>query len=243
MNLDPDMWVNTIEQTMLLLLIVGRWLLPKGNITRDQLSQLLFVYIGMASDIMELYYLFQEPMVLHDQFMGYVILGVWSMSLLQFCMVLTATKARKPRVVINRTSHKGATSSCCQADEYCSCCASEIWSILIMVVLQDAPFLTVRLYVTITYRLFSYNILFFTAKNALIILLQFYRVVVVCSEIRKQQREEMEESDISLRSQSLELQRHDKQLMVKNIRKDMSQEYKNQGHRIPPNSNGERAVH
>lgn len=39
-------------------------MLPKGEITRDQLSQLLFVYIGMASDIMEIMVLFEEKPVL-----------------------------------------------------------------------------------------------------------------------------------------------------------------------------------
>ena len=40
---------------LLLILIIGRWLLPKGEITREQLSQLLLVYIGRAADIIELF--------------------------------------------------------------------------------------------------------------------------------------------------------------------------------------------
>lgn len=43
------MWVTLIEQFLMLTLIVGRWLLPKGELTRDQLSQLLLVYIGESS--------------------------------------------------------------------------------------------------------------------------------------------------------------------------------------------------
>ena len=62
-----------------------------------------------------------------------------------------------------------------------------------MVVLQDAPFLTIRLYVMVTYELFSYNILFFTAKNALIVCLQFYRLVVVCTEKNKSRGDEVSE--------------------------------------------------
>jgi hypothetical protein len=46
------MWTQIIEQTLLLVLIIGRWLLPVGKtMTRDQLSQLLLVYIGTAGKI------------------------------------------------------------------------------------------------------------------------------------------------------------------------------------------------
>lgn len=47
------MWTLIVEQTLLLVLIIGRWLLPVGKtMTRDQLSQLLLVYIGTAGKVM-----------------------------------------------------------------------------------------------------------------------------------------------------------------------------------------------
>lgn len=45
-KVDAETWVTLIEQFLMLVLIIGRWLLPKGDLTRDQLSQLLLVYIG-----------------------------------------------------------------------------------------------------------------------------------------------------------------------------------------------------
>lgn len=45
-KINEDTWTTLIEQFLMLILIVGRWLLPKGDLTRDQLSQLLLVYIG-----------------------------------------------------------------------------------------------------------------------------------------------------------------------------------------------------
>jgi hypothetical protein len=46
------MWTQIVEQTLLLVLIIGRWLLPVGKtMTRDQLSQLLLVYIGTAGKL------------------------------------------------------------------------------------------------------------------------------------------------------------------------------------------------
>lgn len=48
-QVDAETWVTLIEQFLMLVLIIGRWLLPKGDLTRDQLSQLLLVYIGRDS--------------------------------------------------------------------------------------------------------------------------------------------------------------------------------------------------
>jgi hypothetical protein len=39
----------------MLILIIGRWMLPKGDLTRDELSQLLLCYIGTAADIIEFF--------------------------------------------------------------------------------------------------------------------------------------------------------------------------------------------
>lgn len=50
-QVDPSMWVTLIEQFLMLILIIGRWMLPKGDLTRDQLSQLLLVYIGTCEII------------------------------------------------------------------------------------------------------------------------------------------------------------------------------------------------
>jgi hypothetical protein len=44
-----------IEQALMLILIIGRWMLPKGDLTRDQLAQLLLVFIGTAADILEFF--------------------------------------------------------------------------------------------------------------------------------------------------------------------------------------------
>ena len=52
-DIEPTQMVVLIEQLLLFVLILGRWLLPKGEISRDELSQLLLVYIGMAADIIE----------------------------------------------------------------------------------------------------------------------------------------------------------------------------------------------
>lgn len=43
------------QQFMLGLLIVGRWMLPKGRMSSDELSQLLLIQVGIAADIADFY--------------------------------------------------------------------------------------------------------------------------------------------------------------------------------------------
>ena len=73
-RVDSDTLVMIIEQLLMLLLIIGRWMLPKvggpdhsaasaclcllflqGTMTRDELAQLLLCYIGTAADIIEFF--------------------------------------------------------------------------------------------------------------------------------------------------------------------------------------------
>jgi hypothetical protein len=52
-----------LEISLLILVIMGRWFLPKGNISRSTLSQLLLVYMSLASDIVDLLSLLNEAPV------------------------------------------------------------------------------------------------------------------------------------------------------------------------------------
>ena len=184
LRLEPDTWLSLLEQSLLFLLILGRWFLPRGKLTRNQLSQLLFVYLGIASDVMELFILFEEPLIRQDRVLTLVTLGVWSVSLLQFCIILTSIKmtGRKSRAVgtVDITPREEPKVD----DENSSACkkflSTEIWSLMVSIALMDGPFLGVRLYALFRYRILSYGILFFSFKNLLMISLLIYRMRVVC---------------------------------------------------------------
>ena len=46
--------MNFLHQLILFIIIIGRWMLPKAKgLTRDQLSQILLVFIGAGADILE----------------------------------------------------------------------------------------------------------------------------------------------------------------------------------------------
>ena len=167
-------FVNTIEQLMLLILIIGRWMLPKGVISRDQLSQLLLVYFGIAFDIMELFYLFDEHLIIASPTFQYVILSIWTGSLLQFTIVLTTIKTRRPRLSTEMRGGHGLVHRMTQW----RCCQTEIWGLLTIIILQDGPFLVLRLY-CFNLGIFGYSLLFYTVKNVLLVVLEAYRFTVL----------------------------------------------------------------
>ena len=59
---------------------------------------------------------------------------------------------------------------------------SDIWAILLANFLQDIPFLFTRVYLMLGYAVFGYTMIFFTCKNALIIALQTYRLVILVND-------------------------------------------------------------
>ncbi|ELU09466.1 hypothetical protein CAPTEDRAFT_115670 [Capitella teleta] len=173
--MEPAQWVVMVEQLVLFVLILGRWMLPKGDISRDELSQLLLVYIGMAADIIEFFEAFKEERVKYNWMLIVSILSIWSASLLQFTLVLTATKSVKSRAGFapHPDENEGMCKSCC------GCCGNEVFGIVTTMVLQDGPFLILRLLLLIEYDVNSYMHIFFTVKNTLVLLLMFYRLFVV----------------------------------------------------------------
>lgn len=56
------------------------------------------------------------------------------------------------------------------------------------ILLQDGPFLILRLGLIIHYKIISQSNVFFTTKNFLVVLLQLYRVCVIIIEHRKRQK-------------------------------------------------------
>ncbi|KAK3787398.1 hypothetical protein RRG08_032355 [Elysia crispata] len=190
-ELESNDIIFILENLLVFLPILCRWILPRGQITRDQLSQLLFVFIGMASDVMELFQLFEEEKVKQDSYMPYVILTVWTLSLFQFTLVLTMSaspeKARLAKgstaadhldpVTDRNTKNAGLKRRKKTLRQYLT--QSEIWSLVISILMQDGPYLGVRLYAVIELGVINSTIFFFVLKNIIVVLLLGYRLVVV----------------------------------------------------------------
>lgn len=203
-TLSSDDLIFVLENCMVFLLILCRWLLPRGDISRDQLSQLLFVFIGMGSDVMELFQLFEEEEVKKRRNLAYIILAVWSLSLFQFTLVLTMSASpKKARVALNSNTQTEDSPNATRRDaaSYINSpkhagfvgrppvrrrrtfkeflVYSEVWSLIVTIFMQDGPYLAVRLYVVIELSIINSNIIFFVCKNAIVICLLIYRLIVV----------------------------------------------------------------
>lgn len=83
-----------LEISLLILVILGRWFSPKGHISRSTLSQLLLVYMSLASDIVDLLSLLNETQVQESVVMHYFTLAIFSWSLFQFCLNLVVSRGR-----------------------------------------------------------------------------------------------------------------------------------------------------
>lgn len=183
--METDTAVVVMEQLFLYLMILSRWVLPRGQITRDELSQLLFVFIGIASDITELFALFEENKVRENTKLTYAILCIWTLSLFQFTFVLTSTHNPKKSSAGTAVDTENDEES--DADDGClkHVFQTEVWSICVNFLLQDGPFLAVRLYTMIGLKVLTYSIIFFTAKNGLLVMLLIYRLSVLCCERKR----------------------------------------------------------
>lgn len=179
-ELEPENWVVGLEQTMLIALVLGRWLMPKGDMSRDQLSQLLMVNVGLGADILDIFDTFKEPEVKTKRVVVIIGLALFSWALMQFPLVLTQTRAQKGACSEKST---GGFSCCTGAPpSLTSCCSSEVWSLLLTVGLQDGPFLLYRLYLMVHEKVLNQLMIFFTCKNILVVLLELYRIYVVQCE-------------------------------------------------------------
>ena len=102
------------ELSFMFIIILGRWILPKGNISHSALSQLLLVYLSLASDILDLLTLFNEQEIYQSPSMVRLVLIVFSLCMLQFALNLTATRGRSFHAEFDQTEieiHQSAPSS------------------------------------------------------------------------------------------------------------------------------------
>jgi hypothetical protein len=78
----------------MIFIILGRWFLPKGDLSRSALSQLLLVYMSLGSDMIDLLSLLNEVNVQESSTMTYFTLSIFSWSMFQFSLNLVVNRGR-----------------------------------------------------------------------------------------------------------------------------------------------------
>jgi len=160
------------------LIVIGRWLLPRGGVSREALSDLLIDYLGMASDIMELFALFDQVEVRGNVRITFAILGIWSLSFMQFIPVMANRRAiqSEKKASFKKKNHKNVSHGC---GEY----GLDIFATLIALVLQDGPFLVLRVFIIVYLQILTYSLVFFVLKNIIVVLLLTYRLFILCTSM------------------------------------------------------------
>lgn len=168
-----DVWVIIMEELLVYLLVFSRWLLPGGKVSRHFLTDLLIEFLAVASDIMELFALFDEDKIRGNLHLTYAVMAVWSASFIQFVPVFGQRRnLRKTK------SHKVACITKYFGDKF-----TEMAMICTSLFFQDLPFLVIRLYIIIKLKLITYSLIFFLMKNVVFLLLLFYKLVVLCCHL------------------------------------------------------------
>lgn len=174
----PNDWILGLHQVLLILLILGKWLLPLGGgVTRDELSQLLLIFVGTAADILEFTSETLSDVKENNHQLVYIILAVWTWSMLQFPLHLAVVTSR-PQNPDEPTGGEG----CCNL--LLSRHSTDIWNIIESLFIQDGPFLVVRLIVMIYFDVFHQMLVFFAIKNFLVVVLNLYRLIVICQDYK-----------------------------------------------------------
>lgn len=237
-----------IEQTGVLMLIIGRWTLPKGSISRNQFSQIILIYIATAADIVEFSETYTDEQVRARTERAKIyneVMAVWGWSVMQFSITIAlpedglkqeeedeedpaSAKWRQTNRVApmsylhykamltkgwDAESQKGPgvpetvqwrgkyevkmdetakpresnvvdddDAGCCVGRrEFKTCLAKnmELITCLIPVFMQDGPFFGYRMVLIIRYKVFTPMIILLTVKNALVIIVQIYRIIIL----------------------------------------------------------------
>lgn len=171
----PKDWILALHQILLILLIVGKWLLPLGGgVTRDQLSQLLLIFVGTAADILEFNSETLSDVKDNSPQLVYIILAVWTWSMLQFPLHLSVVNSKPDSEGEQRVQEASVLTKH----------STDIWSVVEAFFIHDGPFLVVRLTVMTHFGVFHQMLVFFAIKNFLVVILNLYRLVVICQDSR-----------------------------------------------------------
>ena len=176
---DSDTWSLALQQILLFVLIIGRWMLPRGTLNHGKLSNVLLLQIAMAADILE----FLSEGVRTDEVLCIesVIIGalvLWTVSLLQLPFHFDTKTVRRMSDFARRKSQNTTTLQ--------RLANSEVWEIATVVILQDGPFLCMRLFFLFYLGIFNQGLIFFIAKNCLVLVLQLYRLwALLCVDINE----------------------------------------------------------
>uniref|UniRef100_A0A8C4SFM0 Transmembrane protein 26 n=1 Tax=Erpetoichthys calabaricus TaxID=27687 RepID=A0A8C4SFM0_ERPCA len=177
---EEAMWTSGVEQTMMLMLVVGRWLMPRGDLSRAQLYELLLVESALGADILDILDTSKQSQVETNRAIRVMGLGVFSWSMIQFPLVLTkiedSDSYKYSKVPLSDNGKLQVLPKV--RTWFRSCISSQICTLLISLCMQDGPSLVYRLYLLIEKNMKNQMMIFFICQHILLIILQINRIIV-----------------------------------------------------------------
>ena len=158
-------FINLATGTFLIFLVLAKWHLPFSTkkMAKTEHSNLLVSLISSAADVIDLVEYVNNGHIVKEVGIN-VLYAVTSISLIQFCMTLTATK---------RMSDQNTGMSLLIDFVF----GSEVWAIVFVLVTQDLPYLIVRILIVTRLSLYvSATLYFFVLKNIALCILDVYRI-------------------------------------------------------------------
>ncbi|XP_011858070.1 PREDICTED: transmembrane protein 26-like, partial [Vollenhovia emeryi] len=185
-------------QFLMLNLVINQWML-NSDLTRDQLSQLLLFYIGTAAEIMNVFSLASERIIMLFGYMMIVPLIMCTWSLVQFTVAPTVTKSKKSRLLSGNTARQKVQT---ETNEN-SIDLRRLFLGNKNIIFQDGPFLVFRIIMITNFGFVSNMTIMYTLKNVIVILQQLCHYYVLYMEKRNlnKQCSKMDVSNISIISQ------------------------------------------
>ncbi|XP_011866870.1 PREDICTED: transmembrane protein 26-like [Vollenhovia emeryi] len=195
---DTSIFVSIHTQFLMLILVINQWML-NSDLTRDQLSQLLLLYIGTAAEIMNVFSLASERIIMLFGYMMIVPLIMCTWSLVQFTVAPTVTKSKKSRLLSGNTARQKVQTETNES----SIDLRRLFLGNKNIIFQDGPFLVFRMIVITNFGFVSNMTIMYTLKNVIVILQQLFHYYVLCMEKRNlnKQCSKMDVPNISIISQ------------------------------------------
>ena len=147
-------WSQLELQIFFVLIILIRWLIPKSrNMSHHGLSDLLFKYFAISCDMLDFLTILRDTWLIRNPHIVYWTLSAWSLSTIQFFVFVPDFD-----------------------DDEVDVFTAHISNSLLSALLQDVPYLGIRLAAIFGFGSHNYNSYFFATKNVVMILLQLFRV-------------------------------------------------------------------
>ena len=175
---------------MVIILVLGRWLLPRGKITREKLSDILLGFTSMSADILGLFQMIHGSGTSYDCELEMSIIGlaISNLSMLQIPFDLDFSIGNYRKEMESKEGRKLTLKE--RFDN------PEVRTILMNTFMHEAPFLIMRIYyvaahantlleVDNLYDLLdngTQGVFFYAAKNVLFLALQGYRLWILMKD-------------------------------------------------------------